>query len=145
MSLVWPVWAFFDWLRLRQARAKLSPEHALGVQGEDLAHRYLQRKGYRVVARNWRSRRGLHEVDLMAWDGDRLVIVEVKTRRRDTFAAPERNVDAVKLRALRAAARDYCRYREHLLASLRFDFIGIVIEPHLRIDHIEDAAILFER
>jgi putative endonuclease len=139
------VWAFFDWLRWRQALATMPPEHALGRQGEDLAHRFLQRKGYQVVDRNWRSRKGLKEVDLMAWDQDRFVLVEVKTRRNATFAAPERNIDQVKVVALRAAAREYCRYYGISLQAVRFDFIGVVMEPALQIEHETDAITLFNR
>jgi putative endonuclease len=139
MTLLWPLWTFFDWLRQRQARATLTPEHALGRQGEDLAHRYLQSQRLRVIDRNWRSRRGLLEVDLIAVEGDRTVFVEVKTRRRADHAAPERNIDAVKTRALVWAAREYCRKYSIDPQFARIDYVQIVLEPTLTIEHDRDT------
>ena len=69
---------------------------ARGQLGEDLAHRFLRRHGCTVVARNYRPRHGGGEIDLVAWDGGTLAIVEVKTRASDEFGAPERAVDAGK-------------------------------------------------
>lgn len=140
MRLFWPLWAFFDWLRQRQDRARFRAEHALGRQGEDLAHRYLQQKRYRIIDRNWRSRSGLLEVDLIGYDGERLVFVEVKTRRRGDFAAPERNIDILKTKALVWAAREYCRKYSIPLLQARVDFVGVVLEPDLRIEHEVDAV-----
>lgn len=145
MSFFWPLWTFFDWLRHRHDRATLRPEHALGHQGESLAHRYLQRKGYRVVGRQWRTWMGLREVDIIAWDRDRLVFVEVKSRRHDRDAAPARNISEVKRIGLRAAAREYCRDLRVPLLQARVDYIEIVFEPRLRIDHDIDALSLFDR
>lgn len=117
----------------------MTPEHALGQQGEDLAHRYLQAKGMRVVDRNWRSRRGLLEVDIIARDGERTVFVEVKTRRSAEFAAPERNIDSIKTKALIWAAREYCRKSNVSLEMARIDFVQVVLEPKLKIEHESDA------
>ena len=114
----------------------------MGRKGEDLTHRYLQSKGYFVIERNWRSRSGLHELDLIAWQKgspDRLVVIEVKSRRTDQFASPERNIDRDKEVAVRRAAREYCR-KKHLAEELvRFDTVSIVFEPSLRIEHNTDA------
>ncbi len=77
-------------------------DRAAGRRGEDLAHRYLERCGMTVVARNWQPSVGQGEIDLVAWEGDRLVFVEVKARAGDQFGAPERNVDAGKREALDA-------------------------------------------
>ena len=51
-----------------------------GRIGEDLAHRHLRRHGCTVVARNYRTRSGSGEIDVVAWEGEKLVFVEVKTR-----------------------------------------------------------------
>jgi putative endonuclease len=139
LTIFWPLWTFFDWLRQRQARASMTPEHALGRQGEDLAHRYLQGRGMRVIDRNWRSRRGLLEVDIIAQDGDRTVFIEVKTRRSAKFAAPERNIDVVKTKALVWAAREYCRKYVIDEQFTRIDYVQVVLEPKLKIEHEKDA------
>jgi len=120
----------------------MDPAHALGRRGEDTAHRYLERAGYTVIARNWRSKGGRYELDLIAWlrgEPDRLIVVEVKSRRSDAFAAPDRNIDRDKERAVRLAAREFC-HKRHLSEELvRFDTISIVFEPQLRIEHNADA------
>lgn len=120
----------------------MEPTHALGRRGEDLAHRYLQSKGYFVIERNWRSRSGLHEIDLIAWQKglpDRLIMVEVKSRRTDQFGSPDRNIDRGKEIAVRSAAREFCR-KKHLAEELvRFDTVSIVFEPVMRVEHNADA------
>ena len=60
-----------------------------GRRGEELAYRHLRREGYRVVARNYRSRSGKGEIDLLGWDGEMLACVEVKTRKNADFGRPE--------------------------------------------------------
>ncbi len=137
-----PLWLFFDRLRQWQDRRCLEPKQAIGRYGEDLAHRELQRRGYRVIDRNWRSKAGWEEVDLIAWQRgtpDRLIFVEVKTRSSDTFGSPERNIDRVKEIALRRAAREYCRKALLPEEIVRFDQLSIVLEPELRIAHHPDA------
>ena len=65
-----------------------------------------------MVARNYRTRSGSGEIDLVVWDGGRLVFVEVKTRSSAEFGPPESAVDAEKRERLRTAARDYARRAE---------------------------------
>ena len=116
--------------------------HALGRRGEDLTHRYLQGKGYFVIERNWRSRSGLHELDLIAWQRgspDRLIVVEVKSRRSDQFGSPDRNIDRGKEIAVRSAAREFCRKKRIEEELVRFDTVSIVFEPVQRIEHNTDA------
>ncbi|MFJ4219066.1 YraN family protein [Curtobacterium luteum] len=71
----------------------------LGVQGESLAADWLRQRGYRIVERNWRCARG--EVDIVAWDGDTLVFVEVKTRAGAATGHPFESITATKLTRLR--------------------------------------------
>jgi putative endonuclease len=78
---------------------------ALGREGEAAAARFLARRGYRVISRRFLARRG--EIDLVCRRGDRLVMVEVKTRSSDAFGAPAEAVGPRKRRALRAAAAEY--------------------------------------
>src|SRR5438874_9584441 len=88
-------------------RRRLGDNH--GRMGEDLAHRHLRRNGCTVVARNYRTLSGSGEIDLVAWDGERLAIVEVKTRSRTDFGTPDSAVDAEKRDRVMRAARDYAR------------------------------------
>src|SRR5271155_1503497 len=83
---------FFDWLRHLKRRRVWTPDLATGRRGEDLAHRYLRGKGFTIVARNYRLAAGDAEADLIAWEGDHLVFVEVKSRQSGEFGPPERAV-----------------------------------------------------
>lgn len=108
----------------------------LGKRGEDLAHRYLRRNGFMVIARNWRPPQGGGEIDIVAWEGATLVFVEVKTRHSDELSAPERDIDAEKMHALRRAARDYIRRAGADENRVRFDAVSI---GGRRIEHLRDA------
>jgi putative endonuclease len=123
----------FDALRRRTFR----DNH--GRMGEDLAHRYLRRRGYTVVARNYRPRSGPGEIDLVAWHGDRLVFVEVKTRASVEFGTPDRAVDEDKRVALERAAREYARRANVGWEKTRFDIVSVVLARPVRVDWMQDA------
>jgi putative endonuclease len=117
----------------------------LGQLGEGLAAAHLERLGNAIVARNVRTRYG--EIDLIAFDGDTLAMVEVKTRRVGVRARPEqqplawlRHRQRARLRRLAAA---WLADVEHPSArAIRFDAIGVVVDGDgrlLRLDHIEGA------
>jgi putative endonuclease len=119
---------------------------ALGRQGEELAAAYLERAGYRIVAANFsvpvgRNRVGAVinvEIDLVAYEGETLCFVEVKSRASDWFAAPEANVDRRKQRQIARAARMYRRMFDLAGAPYRYDVIAVVLTPK------EDHAAEFE-
>jgi putative endonuclease len=110
-----------------------------GRIGEDLAHRHLRRNGCTVVARNYRVPSGKGEIDLVAWHGDRLVFVEVKTRATADFGAPEGAVDTEKRDLVMRAARDYVRRAEVSWDQVRFDIVSIVLQPEQKIEWLRDA------
>jgi putative endonuclease len=115
------------------------PRHTLGRLGERLAAEHLERLGYRVVARNYRTRFG--ELDLVATDEDVLVFCEVKTRRAGD---PWDNLGEAKRRQVRSMARVWLSEADERprTSQLRFDAIGVVIERDgslVRLDHIEGA------
>lgn len=116
-----------DRARERALRKKWAPDRAAGRRGEDLAHRFLQREGFTVVARNYRPRSGNGEIDLVAWEGDTLVFVEVKSRHSEEYGAPERNIDFEKRRAMARAARDYTRRAEVAWDKVRLDVVTVVL------------------
>lgn len=118
----------------RRARAD---DH--GMIGEDLAHRYLRSQGCTIVARNYRTRSGSGEIDLVAWHGGVLVFVEVKTRESGEFGPPDRAVDAEKRAHLRRAAHDYARRSGVDFGNTRFDIVSIVLDRPPRIDWLRDA------
>jgi putative endonuclease len=110
-----------------------------GRIGEDMAHRHIRRRGCTVVARNYRTSSGSGEIDLVAWQGDTLVFIEVKTRRTAEFGEPERAVDQEKQQRLHRAARDYARRANVAWEKTRFDIVSVVLGPPARIDWIPDA------
>ena len=118
-------------------RRKLRENH--GRMGEDLAHRYLRSQGCTIAARNYRPRAGAGEIDLVAWQGERLIFVEVKTRASREFGEPESAVDREKRDRLQFAARDYARRANIEWARTRFDIVSIVLESPVRIEWIRDA------
>ncbi|MFF3616406.1 YraN family protein [Streptomyces sp. NPDC002580] len=100
---------------------------ALGAYGEDLAARRLTETGMTVLARNWRSGR-TGEIDIVARDGDALVVCEVKTRRTGAFQHPMAAVAPAKARRLRGLAERWLE--EHGGAppgGVRIDLIGVVL------------------
>ena len=119
-------------------RRRLRPADS-GRVGEDLAHRYLRSRGCTIVARNYRPPAGGGEVDLVVWQKDTLVFVEVKTRLSAEFGAPERAVDADKERYLRRAARDYARRAGVEWDRVRFDIVSVVLGRPPQIEWITDA------
>jgi putative endonuclease len=129
LNLLAPLYRCADGLRYRR-------HGNVGRRGEDLAHRYLRKNGYIVVARNWRPPQGGGEIDLIAWEGGVLVFVEVKARLSADWSAPERDIDHEKILALRRAARDYIRRAEADASTARFDVLSIVGET---IEHLEEA------
>jgi len=117
-------------------RRSLSGNH--GRLGEDMAHRYLRGRGCTVVARNYRPPSGHGEIDLVVWDGEKLVFVEVKTRETSDFGEPDRAVDAEKQFHLIRAARDYARRAGVEWQHVRFDVLTVVLSPR-RIEWLRDA------
>ena len=112
-----------------------SPGIELGKLGEAYAAAYLEQRGYRLVAANFtlpvgRNLRGAvvnNEIDLIAYDGETLCFVEVKTRASDWFAPPQVNVDLRKRRQVARAARAYRRMFELENESYRFDVVTVVL------------------
>jgi putative endonuclease len=131
--------AFFDWLRHLVRRRTWSPTLALGRRGEDLAHRYLRAKGYVIVARNYRLSSGDGEADIIAWEGETLVFVEVKSRETADFGPPERAIGEEKHRHLLRIARQYTRKSRTPWEQIRFDIVSIVLTNPPAIKLFRDA------
>jgi len=91
------------------------------------------------VARNWRAEDGSGELDLVAWDGDSLVIVEVKTRSSTDFGLPEEAVDLEKRAHVVRTAVRYAREADVEVNRLRFDIVSVLITAKPVIDHIRTA------
>jgi putative endonuclease len=95
----------------------------LGDRGERAAARYLKRQGYRILARQSRSRIG--EIDLIALDGQTVVFVEVKTRASQAAGHPAEAVTFAKRKQLTRTALAWLKRRNLLECSCRFDVVAI--------------------
>ena len=119
-----------DWIAQRTLPADQRPEHQrTGQRGEEDAYFYLRRRGYVMVARNFRSPHHRGEIDLVGWDKDVLCFIEVKTRTTHDIKPPEMAVDRDKQRSLAAVARDYLRHVA-LPCQWRFDVVSVYYESH---------------
>lgn len=110
------------------------PKAALGSAGERLAAGWLEARGFRMVARNWRCPYG--ELDLIAEEAGEIVVVEVKTRRGVAHGAPEEAITASKRAHLIAATQMYLM--EHALESrpYRIDVLAVQLDGQGRLTDV---------
>jgi len=114
-----------DWLASRTLPPEPIPGHQrTGRRGEEDAYFYLRRRGYIMVARNFRSPHRRGEIDLIGWDKDVLCFIEVKTRTTLDVKPAEAAVDREKQKALARVARDYLRHLT-LPCQWRFDVLSV--------------------
>jgi putative endonuclease len=99
------------------------PRQALGISGEDLACAELQRRGYAIVERRYRTRLG--EIDIIAKDGLTIVFVEVKARMTQEFGGAAAAMTGWKQRRIARMAADYLARRKLHDCPCRFDVVAI--------------------
>jgi putative endonuclease len=123
--------AGLHWIARRRGGASALPAHLeTGIEGEDAAFFYLRRKGYTVVARRWSSGNVPGDVDLIAWQGPMLCMIEVKTRTSHDLTPAEVAVDSHKRQTLRRLARQYVRQLPQETAPpVRFDVLSVYLVP----------------
>jgi putative endonuclease len=102
-----------------------SRRRRLGQQGEAIAVAELQRRGYVILARNWRCPAG--EIDIVARQGLTLVFVEARARRSRRFGTPEESITARKQARLVAAAQTYLQQAGDPETAWRIDVVAIEI------------------
>lgn len=117
----------------------------LGALGERVAARWLERQGWRIVARRFRS--GHRDLDLVASRGGVVAFVEVKARRCGTLADPVTAVGWRKRRELVRSALVWIDRHGPPAASYRFDVVAVLAGPgrRVRVRHVEDAFALPDR
>ena len=113
--------------------------HLLGTEGERLAGLHLERRGFTILARNYRTRFG--ELDLVGWNGETLVFCEVKTRRGASRSPFEAITPAKGTRVRRMSATWLAETADRPYApELRFDAIAVVFDARGRftaLEHLE--------
>jgi putative endonuclease len=118
-----------DWLAARTLAPEDTPAHQrIGRRGEEDAYFYLRRRrGYTIIARNYRSPHHRGELDLVGFDRDILCFIEVKTRTKHDFKPAEAAVDRDKQRELSIVARDFLRQMPPT-CQWRFDVLAVYYE-----------------
>jgi putative endonuclease len=95
----------------------------LGAQGEYIAINFLQRKGFKLIERNFKKPQG--DIDIIMLDKGTLVFVEVKTRTSRKYGLPVEAITPWKIRQLMKNAYLYKLYHPELPEALRIDFVGV--------------------
>ena len=116
----------WNWIatRIQPRQLGILKVGSLGADGEQLAARFLQSLGYKILARGHRQKLG--EIDLIALDGQTIVFVEVKTWHSGAGGDPSEAVDIRKQEKLSRAALIYLKRRNLLEQPARFDVVSIV-------------------
>jgi len=119
----------------------MAKHHQLGKKGEEAATELLQRKGYKILERNYRYLKA--EIDIIAQKDDTVVAVEVKTRSTPEFGNPQDFVKPQQIKRL-VSALDHYITKNDLNVEARFDIIGIIKNKlGTRIEHLKDAFLYF--
>ncbi|MCW1888012.1 MAG: YraN family protein [Candidatus Moranbacteria bacterium] len=120
----------------------------IGVYGEEIACRFLQKKGYKILERNFSNTRGvrLGEIDIVACFRERIIFVEVKTRRflGDMTVLPEANINKQKLHKLSKIAQVYLKQKRLENKPYQFDAVSVLYnetEKKAFVKHIESIFI----
>lgn len=134
---------FLDQLQVNAYIRAMAIHNETGHKGEQMAAEYLQKNGYEILERNYFF--GKAEIDIIALKGKVLAVVEVKTRSSADFGTPESFVSKKKI-GLLVKAVDYYVNEKDLEVDVRFDIVGIVIQPGKKPEfhHIEDAFYFFD-
>lgn len=106
------------------AQAASRRSDVLGRRGESLAAEYLAGTGLVVLSRNWRCREG--EVDLVATDGQCLVVCEVKTRSGTGYGEPSEGVTPAKAARIRRVTAEWLRVHRVGWCEVRFDLVAVL-------------------
>ncbi len=121
----------------------MAEHNDLGNLAEELAATFLEKKGYKILVRNFRYQRG--EIDIIAEFNNQIIIVEVKARGSDIFMEPQEAVTKTKIKSLVMVA-DFFMKDRNLNQEVRFDIIAVLPDEKrkLQITHLEDAFQSFD-
>ena len=138
------LWVMLLFLRGRRCFAEMTKAER-GQAGEKEAELHLRKKGFRVLNRNWRKRRG--EIDLICLDAETLVFVEVRTREENALISGYHSVGSKKKRALLRVCKAYLRNHRRLSAHYRFDLVEVrwKMEGKAACLHYENVALFPNR
>lgn len=107
----------------------------IGNAGEDLACRYLEKQGFKILERNKHYSR-FCEIDIIAEFKNTIVFVEVKTRKSDNFGTPFEAISKTKYDNIKKGVQYYLS--ENKVKNYRIDVIGITLKPEMKIEHLKN-------
>lgn len=107
-----------------------------GNFGEQLAKKYLENKGYKILETNYRYRKA--EIDIIAIKDQTLAVVEVKTRSSSAYGLPQSFINQKKIRLIMEASNHYITTHQ-LDVNVSLDIISIILTQPVTIEHIEHA------
>jgi putative endonuclease len=110
---------------------------SIGKEGEEIARRYLEKHGYRIVTANYRTRHG--EIDLIARDGATLVFIEVKTRTQQRFGSPFDALTARKCMNMAKVALHYLINHGGIEQPARFDVVSVRPGEKAEVEIVQNA------
>ncbi len=114
----------------------MNSKQETGKIGEEIAKNYLERKGYKIIERNFRCRQG--EIDIIAMYSGKLIFIEVKTRRSEKYGKPAEAVNGVKQKNMINAARYYLYKTGQGNKFIRFDVVEVKLKDgYYIVNHIE--------
>ena len=117
----------------------MSKEHLyLGESGEEAACALLKKNGYKILVRNYKNKLG--EIDIIAYDGDTICFIEVKSRRTDKFGLPQEAIFAPKQRKISRVALSFLKENNLFEKKARFDVVSVIYSAEKpRMDLIKNA------
>jgi putative endonuclease len=115
----------------------MAEHNDFGKMGESMALAYLRSKGIEIIELNWHYKK--YEIDIIAKEGNLLLIIEVKTRRTNYFGEPEEFVKRSKQKQLIEGANAFLELKKRS-EEIRFDIISVLYNTHTsKINHIPNA------
>lgn len=111
-----------------------------GNLGEDIACKFLENNGYKIVERNKSFPRSC-EIDIIAQIKNTLVFVEVKTRKNNRFGTPFEAITKTKYNHIKQGLMLYLQDCKLKYNNFRIDVIGITLEPKVEIKHLQNISI----
>ncbi len=110
-----------------------------GILGENIAAKYLENIGYKILERNWRYSK-FGEIDIIALDQNTIVFVEVKTRRGLGFGHPFEAIDSKKINQIQKTAIAYISQKTIRQKNYRIDGISIILCNPPKVDHLKNIS-----
>ena len=114
----------------------MTRKREIGVFGEEITSKYLEKNGYRILGRNYSKPFG--EIDIIAIKGDVISFVEVKTRKSDDFAYAAEAVDYYKQERIKRASQAFLMERKLTDFFISFDISEVYLDTR-KINYIENA------